>query len=42
MHNDADGQALLRALNLNGFSSPAPALFDSIRILAGSVSAVRP
>lgn len=42
MHNDADGQTLLRALNLNGFSSPAPALFDSIRILAGSVSAMRP
>lgn len=41
MHEDAAGQALLRALNLNGFSSAAPALFDSIKALALSVGAVR-
>lgn len=41
MHDDAAGQALLRALNLNGFASAAPALFDSIKALAVSVGAVR-
>ncbi|MDO9253304.1 MAG: PhnD/SsuA/transferrin family substrate-binding protein [Hydrogenophaga sp.] len=41
MHDDAAGQALLHALNLNGFSSAAPALFDSIKALAVSVGAVR-
>lgn len=41
MHEDAAGQALLSALNLNGFSSAAPALFDSIKALAVSVGTVR-
>lgn len=41
MHDEPQGQDLLRALNLNGFSKPAPALFDSIKALAASVSAAR-
>ena len=41
MHDDAMGQELLRALNLNGFSNPDPALFDSIKALASSVNAAR-
>ena len=41
MQDDANGRELLRALNLNGFSSAVPALFDSIKALAASVSAAR-
>jgi phosphonate transport system substrate-binding protein len=41
MHGEPQGQDLLRALNLSGFSKPAPALFDSIKALATSVSAAR-
>ncbi|MDO8768137.1 MAG: PhnD/SsuA/transferrin family substrate-binding protein [Burkholderiaceae bacterium] len=41
MNDEPQGQDLLQALNLNGFSKPAPALFDSIRVLAASVSAAR-
>ncbi|MDO8249345.1 MAG: PhnD/SsuA/transferrin family substrate-binding protein [Rhodoferax sp.] len=41
MQDDALGRDLLRALNLNGFSSAVPALFDSIKTLAASVSAAR-
>lgn len=41
MNDEPQGQDLLQALNLNGFSKPAPALFDSIRALAASVSAAR-
>lgn len=41
MHDDAQGKDLLRALNLNGFSTAAPALFDSIRALVSSVNAAR-
>lgn len=41
MHDDAAGRELLQALNLSGFSSAAPALFDSIKALAVSVGAVR-
>ncbi len=41
MHDDAEGKELLRALNLDGFSTASPALFDSIKALAASVNAVR-
>lgn len=41
MQDDGMGKALLRALNLNGFSNASPALFDSIKALAFSVGAVR-
>ncbi len=41
MQDDPSGKELLRALNLNGFSSAAPALFDSIRTLAASVNPAR-
>lgn len=37
MHSDAQGQSLLNALNLNGFITASPALFDSIEKLASSV-----
>lgn len=37
MGNDAEGRELLQALNLNGFTQAAPALFDSIRALVASV-----
>lgn len=39
MQDEPPGQDLLRALNLNGFSKPNPALFDSIKALAASVNA---
>lgn len=39
MQDEPQGQDLLRALNLNGFSKPNPALFDSIKALATSVNA---
>lgn len=41
MSDEAQGQELLRALNLNGFVKPAPALFDSIRELVKSVYGTR-
>lgn len=41
MHDDAQGKELLQALNLNGFSAPAAAQFDSIKALLASVTAVR-
>lgn len=41
MHDEPQGQDLLRALNLNGFSTAAPALFDSIKALVTSVNAAR-
>lgn len=41
MQDDPQGQELLRALNLSGFTTPAPALFDSIKALVTSVNAVR-
>lgn len=41
MHEQAQGQALLRALNLNGFAPAEPALFESIKALAASVNAAR-
>lgn len=41
MHDEPQGQDLLRALNLNGFTTPAPALFDSIKALLTSVNAAR-
>ena len=41
MQDEPQGQELLRALNLNGFSKPDPALFDSIKTLATSVNATR-
>lgn len=41
MQDGPQGQYLLRALNLNGFSTPAPALFDSIKTLAASVNAAQ-
>lgn len=41
MHDDAQGKELLQALNLNGFSTPAAAQFDSIKALLASVTAVR-
>lgn len=41
MHDDAQGKELLQALNLNGFSTPVPAQFDSIKALLASVTAVR-
>jgi phosphonate transport system substrate-binding protein len=37
MHRDEAGQALLGALNLDGFMAGSPGLFDSIRRLAQSV-----
>lgn len=37
MPREDEGQALLRALNLDGFVAGSPALFDSIRRLARSV-----
>lgn len=39
MRNDAAGQDLLRSLNLNGFATAEPALFDSIRTLANNLAA---
>ena len=39
MQDEPQGQELLRVLNLNGFSKPSPALFDSIKALATSVNA---
>ncbi len=41
MHDDPQGKDLLRALNLNAFTTAAPALFDSIKALAASVNAAR-
>lgn len=41
MQDDPSGKELLRTLNLNGFSSAAPALFDSIKTLAASVNPAR-
>lgn len=41
MHDDPQGQELLRDLNLSGFAKPEPALFDSIKALAKSVSATQ-
>lgn len=38
MPQDPQGRALLKALNLSGFTSATPALFDSIRELASSVN----
>lgn len=37
MHADTQGRSLLQALNLDGFSMAAPALFDSIDALARTV-----
>ena len=37
MHADTQGRSLLQALNLDGFSIAAPALFDSIDALARTV-----
>ena len=41
MQDDTLVRDLLSALNLNGFSTPVPALFDSIKALAASVNAAR-
>lgn len=41
MHEESQGQDLLRALNLNAFATPAPALYDSIRELVKSVHGAR-
>jgi phosphonate transport system substrate-binding protein len=41
MQGDPQATDLLRALNLNGFVSATPALFDSIKALAASVNAAR-
>jgi phosphonate transport system substrate-binding protein len=41
MHEDAHGLELLRALNLNAFAKPAPALYDSIRELVKAVQGAR-
>lgn len=41
MQDDTQGRELLGALNLSGFSSAVPALFDSIKMLAASVNAAR-
>lgn len=38
MQDDTTGQDLLRSLNLNGFSTATPALFDSIRALANNLA----
>lgn len=39
MNAHADGQALLRRLNLDGFEPGAPALFDGVRAMARAVEA---
>lgn len=41
MHDDSRGRDLLRALNLNAFVKPTPALYDSIRALVRSVHGAR-
>ena len=41
MHKDAEGQGLLQALNLNGFSTVAPALYEPIRLMALQLSVRR-
>lgn len=41
MHEESHGQDLLRALNLNAFAKPTPALYDSIRELVKSVHGAR-
>lgn len=38
MHRDASGEALLKSLNLTGFETGEPALFDSIRRMAAAVA----
>lgn len=41
MHDDSQGQDLLRALNLNAFAKPSLVLYDSIRDLVNRVHGVR-
>lgn len=41
MPDDSQGLGLLKALNLNGFAKPDPAIFEPIKTLAASVGMVR-